>query len=90
MALYYFLWLGVTSIATFALYGFDKSRATVPGADRVPERTLHFCSLVGGFAGGWLGRVVFRHKTQKPIFAVILAVATIVHCVLGFWLLKPL
>jgi uncharacterized membrane protein YsdA (DUF1294 family) len=88
MTLYYFLWLAVTSIATFSLYGFDKSRASVPGADRVPERTLHLLSLVGGFAGGWLGRLVFRHKTQKPIFAVVLAIATIVHCVFGFVLLK--
>jgi uncharacterized membrane protein YsdA (DUF1294 family) len=83
---YYILWLVIANIATFALYAFDKSQAK-KGADRVPERTLHLFALVGGFVGGWIGRLAFRHKTQKPIFTVVLVVATLVHSVGGylFW-----
>ncbi|MFY8001835.1 MAG: DUF1294 domain-containing protein [Candidatus Kapaibacteriota bacterium] len=78
MESYYLLWLATTSLVTFALYGFDKKQAK-SNAQRVPERTLHLCALLGGFLGGWLGRLVFRHKTQKTIFAVILMAATLIH-----------
>ncbi|TAE30904.1 MAG: DUF1294 domain-containing protein [Candidatus Kapaibacterium sp.] len=80
---YYILWLTTTSFITFALYGMDKFQAR-HGHQRVPERTLHLCALVGGFVGAWLGRLAFRHKTQKPIFTVVLLVATALHLV-GIW-----
>ncbi len=78
MEQYYLLWLATSSFVTFSLYGFDKWQAQ-RSAQRVPERTLHLCALLGGFLGGWLGRLLFRHKTQKPVFAVVLMVATVVH-----------
>jgi uncharacterized membrane protein YsdA (DUF1294 family) len=87
MELYYLIWLATTSLVTFGLYGYDKHQAK-SGAERVPERTLHLCSLVGGFLGGWLGRMIFRHKTQKPIFAVILMAATVIHVAVLFLLRK--
>jgi uncharacterized membrane protein YsdA (DUF1294 family) len=85
IANYYTLWLATTSFITFALYGFDKFQAK-QGKERVPERTLHLCALVGGFLGGWIGRIAFRHKTQKPIFTIILLVATALHGI-GAWFL---
>lgn len=85
MELYYLIWLATTSVVTFALYGYDKQQAK-KNAERVPERTLHLCSLAGGFLGGWLGRLIFRHKTQKPIFAVILMAATVIHVAVIFLL----
>lgn len=85
---YYTLWLATTGFITFALYGFDKFQAK-QGNQRVPERTLHLCALLGGFLGGWLGRLAFRHKTQKPVFTVILLVSTVLHGVLTwFWVFK--
>ncbi len=80
---YYTLWLATTSFITFALYGMDKFQAK-QGNQRVPERTLHLCALVGGFLGGWIGRLAFRHKTQKPIFTVVLLAATALHLA-GAW-----
>lgn len=81
MEQYYLLWLATSSIITFALYGFDKRQAQHSN-QRVPERTLHLCALLGGFLGGWLGRLLFRHKTQKPVFAVVLMIATVIHVAL--------
>jgi uncharacterized membrane protein YsdA (DUF1294 family) len=74
----YILWIATTSCITFILYGFDKFQAR-NNNQRVPERTLHLCALVGGFVGGWIGRLAFRHKTQKSIFTVILLAATLIH-----------
>jgi uncharacterized membrane protein YsdA (DUF1294 family) len=82
---WYVDWLIGWSIATFLLYGIDKTQAKL-GGWRVPEIVLHGLALIGGFIGGWLGMFIFRHKTQKPVFKVVLAVATVIGIVL-FYLL---
>ncbi len=85
----YWLWLASAGVATFAAYGYDKMQAA-RGAWRVPEMILHVLSLAGGFLGGWAGMLGFRHKTQKSIFTVVLAIATVIWIVIGyFWLLRP-
>ncbi|HPG76477.1 MAG TPA: DUF1294 domain-containing protein, partial [Rhodoglobus sp.] len=57
----------VTSIVTFAMYGYDKARAK-SGRWRVPETTLLLLGLIGGWPGAIVGQVVFRHKTTKESF----------------------
>ena len=75
----------VLTLAAFLAYGWDKWRAK-RSARRVPERTLHGLALLGGFVGAWLGMRVFRHKTQKPVFAVVLFLAAALHAVAwGLW-----
>jgi uncharacterized membrane protein YsdA (DUF1294 family) len=69
--LYLYLSLvAVSSVATFALYGFDKRRARTAGR-RVPERTLHILALCGGWPGALAGQRLFRHKTSKTSFLII-------------------
>ena len=80
----YVLWLAATGVTTFVLYGYDKVEARV-GGGRVPENVLHGLALAGGFVGGWLGRFAFRHKTRKPVFMVVLAVATVLHLLLIYF-----
>ncbi len=75
-------WYGLTSIFLFVLYGLDKKQAVI-GGRRISEKTLHITALAGGFLGGLLGRVVFHHKTRKPIFLVILLVSLVLH--IGLW-----
>ena len=89
-AIYFFLrwnlygvWLIGAGVATFVAYGYDKMQA-VRGSWRVPEVILHALSLAGGFVGGWLGMFGFRHKTQKPIFTVVLGLATVIWIVIGY------
>ena len=74
----YWIWLAAAGVITFILYGFDKARAKSNGW-RVPEYVLHGWALIGGFAGGWAGRAVFHHKTQKGLFTFILTVSTLMH-----------
>jgi uncharacterized membrane protein YsdA (DUF1294 family) len=82
----YLIWLAAFSLVTFILYGVDKSRAR-RAAWRIPEATLHWMALLGGFPGGWAGRAVFRHKTQKTSFVLVLAFSTIIHLGLVLWVL---
>jgi len=81
----YLLWLASTSIVTFLLYGFDKIQAKRDGG-RVPEIILHSLALVGGFIGGWAGHFVFRHKTRKLVFLIVLVLATTLHVGLYYYL----
>jgi uncharacterized membrane protein YsdA (DUF1294 family) len=69
------------NLATFALYGYDKS---VAGGDstRVPERVLHGAELLGGTPAAFVGQRVFHHKTAKGSyqlrFWLIVAVQVVV------------
>ena len=73
---------GVLTLVTLLGYGWDKLQAK-RGGRRVPERTLLALASLGGFAGAWIAMRVFRHKTQKPIFSLVLALAALLHA--GFW-----
>jgi len=74
------------SLATFILYGLDK-RAAARRQWRVPERALHMLALFGGFPGALLARRVFRHKTRKTGFTIMLWLIIVVHAAgWGAWL----
>ncbi len=82
---FYLIWLAIASVITFILYGFDKAQSK-KGGWRVPEVVLHGLALSGGFIGGWFGRSMFRHKTKKGVFVFVLAVSTVIHLGLAYWL----
>lgn len=77
-------WIVGWSVPAFAMYGIDKRQAQLDGW-RVPEAVLHGLALVGGVIGAWAGRAVFRHKTQKPIFTVVLVAATVIWGLIAAW-----
>jgi uncharacterized membrane protein YsdA (DUF1294 family) len=81
----YAVWLVAWGIATFVTYGLDKTLARL-GWWRVPEILLHILSVVGGFAGGWLGMFVFWHKVRKTSFWIVLLASTAVHGAIVYWL----
>ncbi|MEZ4768036.1 MAG: DUF1294 domain-containing protein [Caldilineales bacterium] len=81
---WYIDWLIGWSVSLFLLYGIDKTQAVRKGW-RVPEIVLHVLALIGGFIGGWLGMFIFRHKTRKPLFKVVLAIATVIGIVLFYF-----
>jgi uncharacterized membrane protein YsdA (DUF1294 family) len=80
-------WLAGWSVPAFALYGIDKRQAR-SGGWRIPENLLHGVALIGGVIGAWAGRFVFRHKTRKPIFLVVLVVASVIWAAIVFWALR--
>lgn len=81
---WYVAWLIGWSVALFALYGIDKTQSKLHNW-RVPEIVLHALALIGGFVGGWLGMFLFHHKTNKPVFKLVLAIATILGIVLFYY-----
>jgi len=86
---WYIAWLAGWSVTLFVLYGIDKTQSKL-GGWRVPEIVLHGLALLGGFIGGWLGMFIFRHKTQHPMFKVVLALATAIGAVLFYYfVLRP-
>ncbi len=78
-------WVVILSVITFILYGVDKAQAR-RGGRRVRELYLHGLALLGGFPGGWFGRSVFRHKTDRAFFGFILVLSTVIHLVLVYFL----
>ena len=75
---YYAAWLATLTVWTFLTYGWDKL-AAIRKWWRTPEGTLHALAVAGGFIGATLARTIFRHKTQKPIFTVIIITAALIH-----------
>ncbi|MEM8533984.1 MAG: DUF1294 domain-containing protein [Chloroflexota bacterium] len=82
---WYIAWIVGWSVVTLLFYGWDKGQSRQQG-QRIPEFVLHGLALVGGFPGGWLGRALFRHKTQHVSFLLVLVVSTLLHIGLVWWL----
>ena len=63
---------------TFRLMGYDKYQA-IHNHWRVPEKTLLTAAFVMGGAGCWAGATLFRHKTRKSQFRILLPLATMLN-----------
>jgi hypothetical protein len=83
----FIVWLVAWGVTAFAIYGWDKTQAQRRGW-RVPEVILHALALIGGFIGAWAGMFIFRHKTQKPEFKLVLIAATLLWGALAVTLFR--
>jgi uncharacterized membrane protein YsdA (DUF1294 family) len=70
------IWFAVFNVAAFVMFGFDKWRAS-GSKRRVSEFTLALLGALGGWPGGLVGMIVFRHKTAKLTFQLKYALALI-------------
>ncbi len=71
-------WLGLTNIGAFFLFAWDKFRSGGPGRNRVSEFNLAAIGALGGWPGGLLAMLLFRHKTAKLSFMLKYAIAFVV------------
>lgn len=69
-------WFAAFSAVTFLAFGLDKWRAARSGL-RVPESLLAGLGALGGWPGGLMGMILFRHKTGKWTFQFKYAIALI-------------
>jgi len=82
---HYGAWLAALGAATFVVYGADKLSA-VAGWRRAPELMLNALAVLGGFAGGWAGMILFRHKSNRrkhPTIWLVLVASTVIHAMIG-------
>jgi uncharacterized membrane protein YsdA (DUF1294 family) len=77
-------WIVGWTVPAFALYGIDKRQARTSGW-RIPEILLHGVALIGGVIGAWAGRLLFRHKTRKPVFLIVLVLASVLWGAIAIW-----
>ena len=82
------LWVGAASAWALFLFGYDKWRAGQRSGRRVAESALWWAGALGGWPGGLLGIVIFRHKSAKPSFLFKFAGAFIVWAALVAGVLK--
>lgn len=82
------LWAGLITLnaVALALYGFDKRQARAGGI-RIPEAVLHVVALLGGSPGALAGQELFRHKTRKQGFRLILAATFVLQAglIYAYW-----
>ncbi len=86
-----YAWLVGANLVTLLLYGYDKRQAIVSGI-RIPEAVLHGAALFGGSPGAALGQILFRHKTQKRRFRMVLVAIVVLQglAIYGYWqFLRP-
>lgn len=67
----YFWGTLLMSLVCFVAYGVDKRRANLD-RQRIPEKRLHLMEVLGGWPGAVLGQQMFRHKTIKMSFRLVL------------------
>ena len=56
------------NLLTMVRFWQDKQRA-IAGGRRIPEADLLLLAALGGTAGAFLSRQLFRHKTRKQPFS---------------------
>lgn len=69
------LWI-VWNIIVFFVYGIDKLKA-IRGGWRISEKTLLITAFCLGGLGAYAGMQVFRHKTKKKKFTILVPVAIV-------------
>ncbi|MFB0972200.1 MAG: DUF1294 domain-containing protein [Neofamilia sp.] len=73
--IYYFLGI---NLITFLLFAYDK-RAAKKRTWRIKEIYLSGSAFLGGSFGAYLGMHIFKHKTKKPKFTILILAFIIIH-----------
>ena len=77
----------VLNLLSFFYYGIDKRKA-IKNRWRISEKTLLIISLIAPL-GALLGMYVFRHKTQKLIFKILVPFFLVLHIVILLFVFNP-
>ena len=75
---------GGMSLLAFGATFLDK-RAAVKDKPRFSELGLHTLELLGGFPGAILGQQLFRHKTVKRSYRIVLWLIVAAHIAGWAW-----
>ena len=82
----YACYLAFMSLVAFMLFVIDKKKATKnSGPERIKEKTLLGAVALGGAVGGFIGRIIAHHKTNKLYFSFTIYLSILLQLgVLGY------
>ena len=80
------IYLLIINAAGWLIMLIDKQKA-IRHEYRISEATLMSVAMAGGSLGCYLGMMMFRHKTRKPLFSIGLPIILSIHIVLCIILL---
>ena len=83
---YTYIYILLINLITFIVFAMDKKKARRKQW-RVPESTLLFLSLMGGGFGGLLSMYIFRHKTDKIKFVIIMPILFILNFLAFYYII---
>ena len=82
------IYLAVTNVVTFFMYGVDKWKAKM-SKWRIRETALLGLAVFGGSIGAWLGMKVWHHKTQHKKFKYgVPAIIIVQLAIIGYFLYR--
>lgn len=84
MLAYYY---GIINVVTLLVWGIDKYRAKM-SQWRIPERWLVTLILAGGSFGALVGMLLFRHKTRKLHFWILVGMGCLNHGLVIFYVVN--
>lgn len=70
---YYILAINIVS---FTIFWIDKRKA-ITNKNRYSEKNLITTCLIGGGVGGALSMIIFKHKTKKWYFKLLVSISII-------------
>ena len=72
------------NVSTVLVMGFDKLAASIQ-FHRVPEIAFYLMTLLGGSVGMLVGMYLFRHKTRKQSFQIVVGLLILVQLSLVYY-----
>ncbi len=81
------IYLIFINLLSFILFAIDKRKAQNK-AYRIRESLLLFTAFIGGALGALISMLIFRHKTQKVKFTLLVPLFLISHVFLGYYLIR--
>jgi uncharacterized membrane protein YsdA (DUF1294 family) len=83
------LYLLLINLFTLIIWGYDKQMAK-KNSQRISEKRLLLLVFFGGFLGGILGIVLFRHKIAKRTFLLKFTGVAVIQLILLRFVLRIL
>lgn len=77
----YFIYFCLWNICVFLIYGLDKFLSKT-NYRRISEKMLISIAFLFGALGASAGMIIFRHKTKKQKFKILIPMAIISNIIL--------